>query len=165
MNVEREVIVDLLPLYAAGELSPQSRRLVEEHLAHDASLRRLAEALKTTNGEPHMDTGLKALDRELDTLLDISLPGSDPAELEKRSFSRTRLLNGLRSALIGAAIFVTLSIFTFWVDGNSVTMLLQLFPTVVRNLALAAVLLWVLAFFLEIIWNLLSDLFGTFTKK
>ncbi|NUN03480.1 MAG: zf-HC2 domain-containing protein [Bryobacteraceae bacterium] len=39
MNVTREVIKDLLPLYQEGEVSPDTRRLVEEYLATDAELR------------------------------------------------------------------------------------------------------------------------------
>jgi len=39
MRVTREVIKDLLPLYQEGEVSPDTRRLVEEYLAMDAELR------------------------------------------------------------------------------------------------------------------------------
>lgn len=39
MNVTREVIKDLLPLYQEGEVSPDTRRLVEEYLSTDAELR------------------------------------------------------------------------------------------------------------------------------
>jgi hypothetical protein len=39
MNVTREVIKDLLPLYQEGEVSADTRRLVEEYLAGDAELR------------------------------------------------------------------------------------------------------------------------------
>lgn len=161
MNVEREVILDLLPLYAAGELSPQSRQLVEDHLAKDASLRRLAASL--TKGET-VDLGLQQLDRELDNLLELNLP-SDPQQLEKRSFSRTRLLSSVRSALIGGAIFATLAIFSFWFDGNSVTFLAQSFPQVVRSLVPVAVVLWVSVLFSELIVNIVADLLGGSSKN
>lgn len=39
MNVTREVIKDLLPLYQEGEVSPDTRQLVEEYLAKDSELR------------------------------------------------------------------------------------------------------------------------------
>ncbi len=147
MSVAREVIIDLLPLYAAGELSQQSRQLVEDQLAKDASLRKLAKALGQGAG-------------------DLAKLAALNGELEKRSFSRTRLLMGVRSTLIGAAIFATLSIFAFWFDGDSVTMLMQAFPVVVRNLAIVAVMLWILAFFVEILWGLVSDAWkGVFKKK
>lgn len=38
MNVTREVILDLLPVYLAGEASPATRTLVEEYLKQDAEL-------------------------------------------------------------------------------------------------------------------------------
>jgi hypothetical protein len=37
-NVTREVILDLLPVYLAGEASPATRTLVEEYLKQDAEL-------------------------------------------------------------------------------------------------------------------------------
>jgi predicted anti-sigma-YlaC factor YlaD len=40
MKVSREVIADLLPLYAAGEASPATRALVEEYLSQDEEMRR-----------------------------------------------------------------------------------------------------------------------------
>jgi len=39
MNVTKDVIKDLLPLYQEGEASPDTRRLVEEYLAMDSDLR------------------------------------------------------------------------------------------------------------------------------
>jgi anti-sigma factor RsiW len=38
MNVAREVILDLLPLYVGGEASPATRELVEEYLKGDPEL-------------------------------------------------------------------------------------------------------------------------------
>lgn len=161
MNLERDVILDLLPLYAAGELTPASRKLVEEALAADPGLRKLAAALSASAAP----ATLTQLDSQLDALLGSALPpaaAKPTAEEEKRSFSRARRLMGLRSILIGAAIFTTLAIFTFWVDQDGVTMLLQMFPALVRNLVLVAVLLWVLAFFAEFLWDTLD---GMFKKK
>jgi hypothetical protein len=43
MEVTREVIVDLLPLYLADEASPETQALVEEYLERDPDLARLAE--------------------------------------------------------------------------------------------------------------------------
>lgn len=39
MRASRDVILDLLPLYSAGEASPGTRALVEEYLSLDESLR------------------------------------------------------------------------------------------------------------------------------
>ena len=38
MEVTRDVILDLLPVYLMGEASPATRALVEEHLARDPEL-------------------------------------------------------------------------------------------------------------------------------
>src|SRR5271154_3727117 len=38
MNVTREVILDLLPVYLAGEASPATRALVEEYMKQDTEL-------------------------------------------------------------------------------------------------------------------------------
>lgn len=148
MNVAREVILDLLPLYTAGELSLPSRQLVEAALAEDAALRRLAGALQKEPGATTSDLagGLDLLDRELDALLggvDAQLADLS-AEAEKRSFSEARLRSGLRNLLLGAAIFATLSIFAFWFDGRSITMLKDAFPQLIPPLVLAAAVLWCL---------------------
>jgi hypothetical protein len=42
MEISRNVILDLLPLYFANELSDDSRKLVEKHLKDDPQLGRLA---------------------------------------------------------------------------------------------------------------------------
>jgi len=43
MEVTRSVILDLLPLYLADEVSPETRALVEEYLETDPELAKLAE--------------------------------------------------------------------------------------------------------------------------
>ena len=43
MEVTRNVILDLLPLYLADEVSPETRALVEEYLETDPELAKLAE--------------------------------------------------------------------------------------------------------------------------
>jgi anti-sigma factor RsiW len=46
MNVTREIVKDLLPLYVAGEASGESRAAVEEWLRADPGLERLATELR-----------------------------------------------------------------------------------------------------------------------
>lgn len=46
MTVSRDVILDLLPLYLSDEASQDTRTLVEQHLADDADLARLAKGWK-----------------------------------------------------------------------------------------------------------------------
>jgi anti-sigma factor RsiW len=46
MKITREIVKDLLPLYAAGEASADTRAVVEEWLRDDPGLARLAEAMR-----------------------------------------------------------------------------------------------------------------------
>ena len=52
METTREVILDLLPLYLAGEASPESQALVKEHLDRDPDLARMAQQWKDRLGDP-----------------------------------------------------------------------------------------------------------------
>ena len=55
MEVTRDVILDLLPLYMAGEVSADSHQLVEKYLQTDPELARLVErtaAINLTNEVP-----------------------------------------------------------------------------------------------------------------
>jgi hypothetical protein len=44
MNITREVIIDLWPVYTAGEASADTRRLVEEFLKQDSEFARVLQA-------------------------------------------------------------------------------------------------------------------------
>lgn len=46
MTVTRDVVIDLLPGYFAGDLSGDSRALVEAHMAGDPELARMAERFR-----------------------------------------------------------------------------------------------------------------------
>jgi hypothetical protein len=52
MEVTREVILDLLPLYFSGEASAQTQALVTEYLEHDPDLARLARQWQERLSEP-----------------------------------------------------------------------------------------------------------------
>ena len=45
MEISRNVILDLLPLYIADEASPETRALIEDYLTTDAELAEIAEQL------------------------------------------------------------------------------------------------------------------------
>ena len=85
MNITREVIMDLLPVYLAGEASLATRVLVEEFLAQDPELAQEVRSLKQTDP-------LKT------TLLEL------PPELELRSLRRTRSLLSWQRWLFGLGI-------------------------------------------------------------
>lgn len=46
MTVSRNVIIDLLPLYTADEVSDDTRQLVDAHLATDPQLAKMVERMK-----------------------------------------------------------------------------------------------------------------------
>ncbi len=73
MRVTRDVVMDLLPLYVAGEVSADTRTLVEEFLDQDPVLRRQADEARA------------------DVLASRALPASGLApDVELRSLRRTR---------------------------------------------------------------------------
>ncbi len=71
MNVPKEVILDLLPVYLAGEASPATRAWLDEYLAQDSEL---TEELRRIQAEGFHHA---------------TLPPAVP-ELELRSLQRTR---------------------------------------------------------------------------
>ena len=85
MNIKREVILDLLPVYLAGEASQPTRELIEEYLAQDPELAQSIRSQQTDN----------SLSKFLPEL---------PPELELKSLHRTRHLLGLQRWLFGLGI-------------------------------------------------------------
>ena len=87
MNVTREVIVDLLPVYLSGEASPATRSLVEEYMKQDAEL---AQRVRL-----QWEDSFARL--------------APPPELEMRSLRRTHHLLALQKWLfaIGIGLFAT----------------------------------------------------------
>src|SRR5262245_18676913 len=63
MNITRDIVKDLLPLYAAGEGSADSRAAVEAALRDDAELRQLAAALGETSA-PSVELAAPTADRK-----------------------------------------------------------------------------------------------------
>ena len=90
MKVTRDVIYDLLPGYFAGELSGDSRELVNEFLASDPEFARMTERFRTLYADrpPSSDTG--------------------PSSREKATFERARTLAERRSQSLGGGIGFTL---------------------------------------------------------
>ena len=85
MNVTREVILDLLPLYLAGEASPATRLLVEDYLNQDPDLARRIR-LQWEEG------------------LNRAAPSNLPPELELKSLRRTRRLMALQTWAFGLGL-------------------------------------------------------------
>jgi len=69
-NVTRDVIADIWPLYVSGDVSPDTRKLVEAYLYEDTEF---AQTLSEMAGErlPHLQTPFLTPDHELRTLTRI----------------------------------------------------------------------------------------------
>ena len=88
MNVTREVIFDLLPIYLAGEASHATRALVEAYLEQDPEL---ARRVRQESAEGFVTTELPRL----------------PPGLELKSLSRARRILGWQRWLFGFAVGFT----------------------------------------------------------
>jgi len=138
MYVSREVILDLLPLYAAGEASAESRALVEEYLSIDESLR-------------------TEVDRnaQLET---IELPAVTPRlaeETELRTLKRIRHLLAWQRRLYALAVtFSALSVGGVgWIDhGLHFRFFLSTYPQYFRGCVGLAASSWIYYFFFR--WRL-----------
>lgn len=127
MNITRDVIRDLLPLYAAGEASRDTKDLVEEFLRADAELRRLADALRVGEEAP--------------------TPPGAPLEptRERVALERTRTLLRLRSFLLGFSILFTGLPLSFAFDSSEglTFLLIRDAPSLALTFLGLAVVLWI----------------------
>jgi hypothetical protein len=117
MTISRNVIIDLLPLYVAGEASAESRRLVDEFVREDPSLAALLRVLQRDRPEDGRTDG-------------------PPVDLERAAVNRTRVMIRRRSWTLGLAIFLTLAPLTSVYSGG------QLMFFVLRDVPVSAAL-WV----------------------
>jgi hypothetical protein len=93
MKIERDVILDLLPVYLSGEASAATRELVEEYLKQDPDL---ARRVREHGAEPLP-----------------KLPLSPPPGLELKSLLRTRRLLAVQKWLFALTItFTSISLAT-----------------------------------------------------
>lgn len=88
MNITRDVILDLLPLYLADEVSKDTRSLVEQFLANDPALAKLVEQSNIQQWH--------------------EAPVPLKKEDEMKSFEKTKQLLTQQRVLMGFAIFSTL---------------------------------------------------------
>jgi hypothetical protein len=98
MDVPRSVVVDLLPLYVAGELSPETLAFVEACVDKDPGLAKLLQELRTEG-----------------PLAQVSIAGPRP-ELALRSLQRTRKLLGWQKRLFAFGLFFTLISLSFEIN-------------------------------------------------
>lgn len=100
MNITKDIIQDLLPLYAANECSNDSRAVVDEYLRlHPLEADTLRRAMS-------------------DSAIQVTPKPIDLSEMNTLQCSRKRLQ--IQSLLIGLAIFLTLAPFAFFhVEGKT----------------------------------------------
>jgi hypothetical protein len=102
MNLEREVIVDLLPAYFSGEASAATRALVEDyfrqHPDFEKSARSAGGALESLKAAP---------------------PRPDP-EKEKLALERARLVTETRSSFFWLAVISTLMLLLFRIQNGKI---------------------------------------------
>jgi anti-sigma factor RsiW len=85
MEISRDVIIDLLPVYLSGDASPATRALVESFFQQDADFARRVRLQWSDN-------------------LDRAAPEVLPPDLELRSLKRTRGLLTAQKRLFGLAL-------------------------------------------------------------
>jgi predicted anti-sigma-YlaC factor YlaD len=129
MNVTREVILDLLPVYLAGEASPATRALVEEYMEQD---KELAQRIRV---------------QWADNLAKIR-PAALPPDLELRSLRRTRALLGWQRWLLALSITFTAIALTSQISFQEGRIkefhfLMRDFPIQFGSFALLAIACWI----------------------
>jgi anti-sigma factor RsiW len=130
MRVSRDVIVDLLPLYLAGEASAATRSLIEQYLSRDEAL--------ATQVRSHV----------AEILGSAAGPVDLPPELELRSLSRTRGLLRKQRWLFGTAIGLSVLALTSEISrgenhSTSFHFLIRDYPMVFGPIAVAAIVCWI----------------------
>lgn len=127
MDTPRDAILDLLPLYLAGEARPGTRQVVTEYLSRHPEL--AAQVRQQAETEPAVDATVLALD------------------LEARALLQTRRSLAVRQWLFGITWFFTaISIaFTAEVDATGVhhvRLLFARYPVAHLSIVAAAVIGW-----------------------
>ena len=130
MNVTRQVVADLLPIYISGEASGDTRALVEDFFRQDPEFERIALSAATP----------------LETL-QAAAPIAASPERKKRDLESVFLGLRRRKWLFGVSLFLTLTPLTFdFTHGHVVSLMLRQSPWhAAFDWSLAAVL-WFLYF-------------------
>lgn len=124
MNVTKEIINDLIPLYVANECSADTRALVDEYLQRNPQQ---AEELR----------------RVMETSVPEAVPSTKSLD-EVRSFREARRRLRRRSWLMGFAIFFSLAPFSFvWTSGR-VWWLMREAPASANVYAALGAVFWVI---------------------
>jgi anti-sigma factor RsiW len=118
MNISRDIVKDLIPVYLAGDASADTRALVESYLKTDPEL---ASDVTAARG------------------ISLGLPATPPPTAEKRTLDATRqLLKHRTSTLVVAMLFTVLPL-TFAFSGTTITFFL------IRDAPVIGIAWWVTA--------------------
>src|SRR5207247_1434877 len=129
MKITRDVINDLLPAYASGEASADTRALIEELSAQDPEIARLVESARLESA--HLERTNPMLQN----------PVSLPPNLERETVMRTRAVLRRRSWTLALALVFTLMPFAFTI-GSPTTFWMWRDAPGSRLLLLGAAYLW-----------------------
>ena len=129
MTVTRDVILDLLPLYFAGQVSADTKTLVDEFLRTDPDFARMSQ--------------------RFDTLLKTHGAPADGGAAERRAFERTRRLLKTRNQTIGMAVAYSLLPFAFFFSNGHVEWIMLRRPSVAATFAFTALVWWVAAWIIN----------------
>ena len=118
MNISRDIVKDLIPVYLAGDASADTRALVESYLKTDPELSADITAARGTS---------------------LGLPATRPPTAAKQTLDATRqLLKSRTSTLVVATIFTVLPL-TFAFHGTTITFFL------IRDAPVIGIAWWVTA--------------------
>ena len=125
MTVTRNVVVDLLPLYLAGEASADTRSLVEAFMKEDPAF--------AAEMRERVDRGAEVFG------IAAAPQTAPPPDLEKTTLQRVRRFNRNRSYWLGFALAYMLAPFSFTFVGNDIRWIM------LRDNPKQAVLFWIMA--------------------
>ena len=122
MNITREVVTDLLPIYVSGEASADTKVLVEEYFRQDPDFERVSRGAATPFEILRADASPAA--------------GADE---EKRGLERVRKALRRRTALFALSLYLTLVPLSFHFTGGRIGSFM------VRDAPLEAAGFWIMA--------------------
>ncbi|HKW32799.1 MAG TPA: hypothetical protein VJN92_07325 [Candidatus Acidoferrum sp.] len=129
MNVTREVITDLLPIYFSGDASGDTKVLVENYFRQDPDFERIARAAATP----------------LETLRDAA-PMAGSCEQSKHDLENIRWRLQWRKVLFGVSLYLTLVPLSFYSHGHMVSPMVRIAPWETAFYWSLAVFFWFLYF-------------------
>jgi anti-sigma factor RsiW len=124
MTITRDIVIDLLPVYEAGEASADTRAAVEAFLAQDSELARIVRAARSKPAVPATRNTAAA------------------PEGEREAVERTRKALRRKGWTLALAVFFTFVPFTFVFRGSELGFFMWRDEPGSRLLLLSAVYLW-----------------------